>query len=213
MDRSPLPPLLPILRSKQQGLLLAWILDEPDRETSESELARCLQIPRPTVHREVESALRAGIIQSRRVGQTKLISANEDSAYFRPLRELMTRSFGVPFQLAEVVKDIPGIRSALIFGSWAARFNGIDTQRPVGDIDLLVLGQPDEPMLFNAALIAKNRLGYEVQVTIRPSDWIENGTGSFHDTVVTRPMVQIDIGGNDEPQITMAASKASVVQR
>ena len=213
VNRLPLPSLLPILRSKQQGVLLAWILDQPNREVSETELARRLQIPRPTVHREVESALRAGILRSRRVGRTKLISANQDSVYFRPLRELMMRSFGVPLQLAEALKDISGIHAAYVFGSWAARFNGIEGQRPIGDVDLLALGEPDESMLYDAILGAGERLGYEVQVIVRSSDWIEHGTGSFHDTVVSRPMVQIDIGGSDESQIEVAASMASVAHR
>ena len=213
VNRSPIPPLLPILRSKQQGVLLAWILEQPVREASETDLARLLEIPRPTVHREVESALRAGILRARRVGRTKLVSANPESAYLQPLRELLMRSFGVPFQLAATLKHVPGIGAAFVFGSWAARFNGVEGQRPVGDIDLLVLGEPDESMLYDAVLAAKDRLGYEVQVTIRPPDWIACGTGSFHDTVLSRPKVQIDIGGIDESQIDLATSMASVAHR
>jgi predicted nucleotidyltransferase len=177
---------------------------------SESDLARWLQIPRATVHREIESALRAGILQSRRVGHTKLVSANPQSPYLHALRELMARSFGVPFQLADALKDVPRIHAAFVFGSWAARFNGIEGQRPVGDVDLLVLGEPSESLLYDAVQDAKERLQYEVQVTVRPQDWIERGTGSFHDTVLSRPMVQIDIGGMDDPHIELATSIASV---
>jgi len=125
----------------------------------------------------------------------------------------MMRSFGVPLQLAEALKDISGIHAAYVFGSWAARFNGLEGQRPVGDVDLLVLGEPDESMLYDAILGTGERLGYEVQVTVRSSDWVEHGTGSFHDTVVSRPMVQIDIGGSDESQIEVATSMASVAHR
>ena len=62
------PTLLPILRSGQQGQVLAWILDEPAREVSVSDLSRILRIPQPTVHRDIEQALRAGIVRARRAG-------------------------------------------------------------------------------------------------------------------------------------------------
>jgi predicted nucleotidyltransferase len=179
----------------RQGILLAWLFEHPESEASESELARTLGIARPTVHREIRAALVTGIAKSRRIGQARLVSINQSSTYYRPLRELMMRSFGVPFQVATMLKNIPGIDSAFIFGSWAARFSGVNGQRPIGDIDLLVLGDPDRSLLYSDSLSdLEKRIGYEVQVTIRSSDWIEHGDGGFHDTVVSRPMVQIDIG-------------------
>jgi DNA-binding Lrp family transcriptional regulator len=58
------PELLPIFRSRQQAELLADILDEPEREQSLAELTSRLGIPTASVHREVELAENAGIIQS-----------------------------------------------------------------------------------------------------------------------------------------------------
>jgi hypothetical protein len=36
-----------------------------------------------------------------------------------------------------------------------------------------------------------------VQITIREADWLATGVGSFHDTVVSRPMVPIQL---DDPE-------------
>ena len=84
-----------------------------------------------------------------------------------------------------------------MYGSWAARFLGAEGQRPVEDIDLLVLGEPDRDALYLQVDRAATRLGRPVQVTIRDSDWIPAGNGSFHDTVVSRPMVAIPLAGED----------------
>jgi len=93
---------------------------------------------------------------------------------------------------------IGGIASAFVYGSWAARFVGREGQRPVGDIDLLVLGEPDRDRLYGAIQGVEARLGRPVQVTIRETDWLATGEGSFHDTVASGPMVQIQLEG-DEP--------------
>ena len=65
--------------------------------------------------------------------------------------------------------------------------------RPVGDIDLLVLGKPDRSRLYDAVHTAEQRLGREVQVTIRESAWIHGGAGSFHATVTSRPMLRLEL--------------------
>lgn len=85
-----------------------------------------------------------------------------------------------------------------MYGSWAARFLGSEGQRPVEDIDLLVLGEPDRDDLYAAVEGIDARLGRPAQVTIRDADWLTTGDGSFHDTVVSRPMVPIVLEG-DEP--------------
>jgi hypothetical protein len=55
----------------------------------------------------------------------------------------------------------------------------------VGDIDLLVLGDPDRDVVYNKITEVEPELGHPIQVTFRPGDWLESGTDSFHDTVVS----------------------------
>lgn len=171
--------------------MLADILDDPEREQSLADLTRRLGIPTASVHREVERAEHAGIVTSRRVGKTRLVRADTSSPYFEPLRQLLVRAFGVPGKLREALADVDGIDAAYIFGSWAARWQGEKGSRPVGDIDVLVLGHPDRDRVYEAAHDIGLLVGREVQVQIRATDWLREGTGSFHDTVLSRPMVQV----------------------
>jgi hypothetical protein len=100
--------------------------------------------------------------------------------------------------LAEVLAGLDAITAAFIYGSWAARFTDEDGARPVGDIDLLVLGSPDRDSLSAAVSAAEQRLGRPVQVTVRPADWLETGSGTFHATVVSRPIVEIGLSDQME---------------
>jgi predicted nucleotidyltransferase len=194
--RRPTPPLLPIFRSRQQAELLADVLSDPSREESLSDLARRLGIPLSSALREIERAERAGIIQTRRLGKTRLVRANDGSPYYEPLAQVLVRSFGVPQVLAEALAELDGIEDAYVFGSWAARWSGEEGTRPVGDIDLLVLGEPDRDALYVAADRAARRLGREVQVTIRKPGWMSSGSGSFHETVTNRPLMRLEVHGS-----------------
>jgi DNA-binding transcriptional ArsR family regulator len=193
VDRQPAPSLLPILRSQQQAEILALLLGDPDLEISLTEIAARTGAPHASVHREIQRAEQTGLVTTRRIGNTRLVRANTASPYFEGLAEVLTRAFGVPAVLSEVLTPVSGITAAYIYGSWAARHAGQAGRRPVGDIDVLVLGEPDRDQLYGALGAAEQRLGRSVQVTIREPTWKESGSGAFHDTVVSRPLVEISL--------------------
>jgi DNA-binding transcriptional ArsR family regulator len=193
VDRKPAPALLPILRSQQQGEILALLLGDPGLELSLAEIARRTGTPHPSVYREIQRAEQAGLVITRKLGNVRLVKANTASPYFAGLAEVLTRAFGVPAVLADALRSVPGISAAYIFGSWAARQVGQTGPRPVGDIDLLVLGEPNRDQLYGALSAVEERLGRPVQATIRSADWLESGSGAFHDTVTSRPMLPLSL--------------------
>jgi DNA-binding transcriptional ArsR family regulator len=193
VDRQPAPSLLPVLRSQQQGEILALLLGDPELELSLTEIAERTHTPHPSVYREIQRAEQAGLITTRKVGNTRLARANTDSPYYAGLAQVLTRAFGVPAILAEVLSPLHGITEAYVYGSWAARHEGVTGPRPVADIDVLILGAPDRDQLYTALSDAEMRLGRPVQATIREPGWLESGTGAFHDTLSGRPTLRLDI--------------------
>ena len=139
------------------------------------------------MHREIDRAESAGLVTSRKIGNTRLVRANTDSPYYRGLADVLVKAFGPPRVLAAALAHIDNIDTAHIYGSWAARLLGASTDRAVGDIDVLVLGSPDRDEMYAAVSVAERRLGRPVQATVRPADWISTGTGNFHATVTQRP--------------------------
>ena len=191
VDRKPAPSLLPILRSQQQGEILSLLLGDPDLELSLTDIAARTGTPHPSVYREIQRAKQAGLVTTRKVGNTRLVRANTASLYYAGLAEVLTRAFGVPALLAEALRPVRGINAAYIYGSWAARHEGQAGQRPVGDIDVLILGEPGRDRLYAALSAAEDRLGRPVQATIRDPAWLDSGTGAFHDTVTSRPLLEL----------------------
>jgi predicted nucleotidyltransferase len=191
VDRQPAPSLLPILRSQQQGEILALLLGDPDLELSLTDVVARTGAPHASVYREIQRAEKAGLVTTRKIGNTRVARANTASPYFTGLADVLTKAFGVPKVLVEVLQPVAGISRAYIFGSWAARHEGQAGQRPVGDIDVLILGEPDRDQLYAALSLAEERLGRAVQATIRDPAWLESGSGAFHDTVTSRPLVPL----------------------
>lgn len=189
------PTLLPILRSHQQGEILALILG--GEELSLTQLAERTGVPYASVHREIERAEQAGLVVSRYVGRTRLVSANTESPYLPELATVIIKAFGPPQVLATALQGLVGIERARLFGSWAAHATGHPTGRPVADIDLLVLGSPDRTQLYAAVSAAEARLGRPIQAVVRPPDWWHDGTGAFHDNVTSGPVVDIGLTRTD----------------
>jgi hypothetical protein len=46
---------------------------------------------------------------------------------------------------------------------------------------------------YDALSTTERRLGRSVEATIRNPDWLESGTDTFHYTVVSRPMLKLDL--------------------
>ncbi len=193
MTRGSAPSLLPIFRSQQQAEILALLLGDPEHELSLTDIAARTGTPHPSVYREVERAEAAGLVTSRKVGNTRLVRANTESAYYSGLADVLTRAFGVPAVIADAVRGVSGIDDAFIYGSWAARHAGEPGIRPVGDIDVLVLGEPNRHVLYAELARAEERLGRRIQVTVRRAGWLNSGTGQFHATVTSRPLLRIDL--------------------
>lgn len=193
------PPLLPLLRSRVQGEVLAWVLLHPGDWFSLSEIAQAVGTSLATVVREVDRIADAGLIVERKRGPARLVTADTGNLMFKPLSEVLSLSFGPVAVLRQALADIEGIETAEIYGSWAARYAG-EPGRVPADIDLLILGQLNRRELREALYDAEQRLGREINTHIAARAEWDADTSSFKTTVLSRPRVPIiDNGaGNTE---------------
>lgn len=183
------PPLLPLLRSRLQAELLTLVLLAPEREWSLTELAARSGGSIATAGREVTRAEQAGVVVSRRLGNTRLVRA-APSPLTEPLTELLLRSFGPKLVVAEELAGVQGVDQLYLFGSWAARYEGT-AGRPPADVDVLVIGSPDRDDLDDASQRAGTRLAQEVNVTVRSPRWWRSGDDGFRTEVRSRPLVRL----------------------
>jgi predicted nucleotidyltransferase len=187
--QTPAPPLLPLLRSRLQAELLTLVLLNPGCEWTLTELADRVGGSVSSAQREVARAEQTGVLSSRRFGNTRLVTA-ATSPLTPALTELLLRSFGPRQIVLEEFAAVKGVRRLYLFGSWAARYLGVEG-RPPTDIDVLVIGTPDRDALDDAAERAQKRLGREVNVTVRSMAWWRDGDDGFRQEVRERPLLAL----------------------
>ena len=115
---------MPLFRSRVEAEVLVVVLANPEREWSLTELARRVGASVATVQREIGRAEEAGVVRSRKVGNTRLVRADEHGALTQPLTDLLERALGPKQLLSEALSAVPGVEAAFLFGSWAARCSG-----------------------------------------------------------------------------------------
>ncbi len=129
-------------------------------------------------HKEVERLEAAGLVRSTIEGRNRLVEADRSSPVYGDLRGLLLKTAGPAHLLRSELRGIDGISEAFIFGSWA------DPAEPSpGDIDVMVIGDPDIDEVYDAASRVEAKVGRPVNVVVRSrSEWEEAG-GAFERSV------------------------------
>ena len=188
-----------MFRSDAQARILAALLLDTSRELSIADLAGLAGIRPPNALREVNRLIGAGLLKDRRVGRTRLVSADISSPYHQPLVQILARSFGPALVVRDELAEVAGIDQALIFGSWAARFLGHTGPQP-HDVDVLVIGEPPGRDLRRANARMEDALHLPVQITtISAAQWATADSGFLRD-VQAKPSITLDLtGSSDHP--------------
>ena len=118
------PVLLPILRSRVQGDLLALLYLHPDQEYSITELAMRVGASVKAVQQEVDRLVQSGFLTDRRMGTSRLVRSVSDSVLSGPLTDLLAATYGPLPVLTQCLTGVPEVDQAFIYGSWAARYSG-----------------------------------------------------------------------------------------
>ncbi len=186
------PLLLPIFRSAGQARLLARLFLPDGDGAPLSTLAADIGLAKSRVSDELNRLEQAGLVESERVGNTRVVRPNVDSPYYPELRALILKAFGPVSVLTRRLREVGGIDEAYLYGSWASRYLGHEGPPP-GDVDVLVVGSPDVHGVRGAARDAAGELGREVNSTVLSKDEWDDKTSGFVRTVQDRPLVRLDL--------------------
>lgn len=197
MAQTAAPPLLPVFRSRLQGEILALVLGDPDIEWTADELSRRTGHPRHTVANELRRLEKAGLFAGRTIGRSKLVRADAGNPYYEPLSRLALMSFGPPQVIREEFATIDNAEQLFIFGSWASRYAGERGPAP-HDVDVLIIGEPDRDEVYEAARRAQERLGREVNTTVRKAGQWHGAQDGFARQLRSSPLVEIPLAGSGE---------------
>jgi len=140
--------------------LLALLLGQPDRDWTRDELARIVQAPASSAHRELNRAVDAGIALRDETVRPHRYQANPESPIYDPLRQLLERTVNVPERFRDALQQFD-VTAAAIHGSWAAGRPGRRS-----DIDVIVLSDEDGTSIRRSLRRAGRALGRDIDVSV-----------------------------------------------
>jgi len=149
--------LMPAARVK----VLAFLLLNASEEYHLREIARRAGVPLKAAQRELTLLEQIALVERHRRGQQVFVSVQTTHPLFQDLRSLLLRSEGLAIPLRDTLETIDNVEAAAVYGSVAS---GTDTGR--SDIDLLVVGSPDDLAVHEAVSGLEEELGRSINYTL-----------------------------------------------
>ena len=143
--------------------VLSLLLSSPDEKFYVREIAKLLRKNPSGVKRELDNLEQMGIVLSERVANLKYFQANNESPLFSELKNLITKSLGLPGAIKAVIRA-SGAKAAFIYGPYA---EGED----VGAVALFVIGASEsEDAVKKGLRDLQKKFGQKISYTLMEED-------------------------------------------
>ena len=150
--------------SKNKVLLLRLFFSNPDREFYIQEIGRILGRRPGSFQRMLYQLENQGLLSSRYSANARFFRANRGHPLFEETKSIVFKTVGIAGSLKEALADLAGIAFAFIYGSYAK-----GQERQDSDIDLMIIGAPDEGLLLQRLETLESSLSREINYLVRSS--------------------------------------------
>lgn len=181
--------------SKNRALLLRLFFTYPKRPYYIQEIGRILKKKPGVFQRDLNNLAKEGILKSFYKANARYFKINKEYPLYKQLKEIISKTIGVEGSLKEALSKIEGIKSTFIFGSYAK-----EEERAISDIDLFIIGNPDENKLIESISKLEKELDREINYHIYSEKDIEKKIkekDSFIKSVIKGPKIML-IGKESE---------------
>jgi predicted nucleotidyltransferase len=188
--------LLNISRSKLTRELLGFYFANSDKSFYLRELERTLGFSVGNIRRQLLKFEKAGLFTSSRTGNLTFYRLNKSFPLYSELKSIVTKTVGISGVFRDALSAIQGIETAFIFGSYAK--GGEDEK---SDIDLCIVGAPDDLKLSRAVKALEDKLKREINYTLfSVSEFKEKSRekGGFVDLILKGRIIPIKGGSGGE---------------
>jgi predicted nucleotidyltransferase len=193
------------LRSELRRKVLTFFTANRSARVYVRQLAERLGADSTNVSRELARLVREGFLRAEREGRQLYYSINRGYPFLKAAFTLLQGSVGIEPALKRALGAAPGIESAWLYGSFAR--NEADA---VSDIDLLIVGRPDQAKLAARIGAAERALHREINYTVLTSLELKRRLAA-HDAFVADIWngKRIELTGDGSHQATTGESQAS----
>jgi predicted nucleotidyltransferase len=126
------------IKSKITEKLLSYFFVNEHAEKYTNELARILAVDAGNLDRKLKELVKDGLFVREQKGNQSYYSLNKKYPLLKEVKKLFNLKYGFERKLEGILKNIPKIEEAYIFGSYAK-----GNFEPESDVDLLLVGDHD----------------------------------------------------------------------
>jgi predicted nucleotidyltransferase len=152
-------------RSKTRQRLLTYFFTNPSARVHLRDLAQRLSVDPSNLSRDLHRLERERLFTSEMSGRQRYYQLNRDYPLYKEMRNIVTKTVGVAPLLAKALRGVGGIEQASLYGSFAR-----NQQDAASDIDVLIVGEPDQGKLNEAIHRLERQLGREINYTLLASE-------------------------------------------
>lgn len=158
------------------------------------ELQRILGYSAGSLRRELLKFQKDSLFHTEQKGNLLYYYINIKHPLFKELKSIVSKTIGLEGNLKKILSSIRGIDTAFIYGSFAE-----DKENSASDIDLMIIGEPDEDKLMQKIESLEKKLQREINYNIYPKKEFERKIkrrDSFVANILKRPKISL-IGSID----------------
>jgi predicted nucleotidyltransferase/predicted transcriptional regulator with HTH domain len=146
-----------LFSSKIRTKLLDVFLRIPKARFYIRELERKINEEAKNISRELQNLETLGLLVSKKQGNQKIYTVNEDFFLYPELKGIIFKTTGILGLLKEATAKLNGIETAFIYGSYA-----LGTETENSDVDLMIIGKPNLTELNEAVSEIEDELNREI---------------------------------------------------
>lgn len=153
--------LLEVTKSRLRQKLLSYFFTNPQASLYLREIASFLREDPGNLSKELAQLTKNGVFLSKVRGNQKYFSLNKDYPLYSELESIIFKTVGVEGSLKEIIANTGEIKFSFIYGSFASR-----KEQNSSDIDLFIVGNPEENKLMEKIENLEKRLGRQISYNI-----------------------------------------------
>jgi predicted nucleotidyltransferase len=155
------------LRSSITRDILSEMFLHPERPYYAEEWVRGSGSDRGNLSRKLKELVAEGLLVCELKGKEIYYRLNRSYPLLGEYRRILMKSVGAEAQIRKMVRSVPGVQSAFLFGSYAE-----DRMDASSDIDLMVVGEHDTLELQKQIAQLQKKLTRELNViSLSPSEY------------------------------------------
>ena len=152
-----------LTKSRLRRKLLVYYFTNPSKRLYVRQAASILKEDAGNLSKEFSRLEKEGVFIVEAQGNQKHFYLNKSYPLYKELKSILFKTTGVEGRLKEVVGKIKGVRLSFVYGSYAA-----GKENASSDVDLLIVGDPDEDSVLKEIESAEEILGREINYNIYP---------------------------------------------